>query len=484
MIKSRRDPPFWSILIFLAVYPLTSAGLQTPEFEKGRVIDKVVCARNPEFSYALYLPARYSSEKKWPVIFCFDPRAQGRRPVELLRAAAETFGYILAGSLDSKNGPVEPSQRAAKAIWQDVGERFSIDAARVYSVGFSGGAEVAVLFPYLVETQAAGIISCGAGLPAGHEPGWVKPAAYYGIIGNWDFRYTDMDRLEDPFASAGVIHRIVTSDGWHQWPSPEAFGAAVEWLELVAMKSGLKEKDPGFIDAQVQKRIAAAANLERTGRTLDILREYKSVASDFRGLIDVSKIEQELGALKGSADVPKLEKDKQAAQESERAAQARIQHVFTAVEQPVSGRPPYRLDEVVRALNLDSWTGAATQTKDVFRRDAAKRVLSQIAILADQRGVRARGARDYRLAVMMFGVAVKASVGHPMNPGEYYNLACAHALSGEAKDALKALRQAVDKGFDDLELLESDKDLDTIRNSPQFKSLVEELKARKRASFP
>jgi hypothetical protein len=158
--------------------------------------------------------------------------------------------------------------------------------------------------------------------------------------------------------------------------------------------------------------------------------------------------------------------------------------VFTAVEQPVSGRPPYRLDEVVRALNLDSWTGAATQTKDVFRRDAAKRVLSQIAILADQRGVRARGARDYRLAVMMFGVAVKASVGHPMNPGEYYNLACAHALSGEAKDALKALRQAVDKGFDDLELLESDKDLDTIRNSPQFKSLVEELKARKRASFP
>jgi hypothetical protein len=40
----------------------------------------------------------------------------------------------------------------------------------------------------------------------------------------------------------------------------------------------------------------------------------------------------------------------------------------------------------------------------------------------------------------------------------------------------------VDKGFNDLELLESDKDLDSIRSSPQFASLLAEVKARQRTS--
>jgi tetratricopeptide (TPR) repeat protein len=468
-------------LFVLNSLPPGSAAFQSPGFEKGRIVDKVICAKNAQYSYALYLPTPYSSDRQWPVIFCFDPRAQGRRPVERLQAAAETYGYILAGSLDSKNGPVEPNQRAAKAVWEDVRERFFIDPARVYAAGFSGGAEAAVLFPYLVETRAAGIISCGAGLPAGYQPGWVKPAAYYGLIGNWDFRYPDMARLEEPFAEAGVIHRIAYFDGWHQWPTQERLGEAVEWLELMAMKSGLKDKEPGFIEGQFQKRLKAAADLETTGRTLSVLREYQSLASDFRDLADISKIEEKTLALKGSAEVPKLEREKQAAEEKEKSAVARIPYVFTAIEQPVPDKPPYRLKDVVRALDLDAWSAASGQTKDLFLSDAAKRILSQIAILADQRGSRAKEAGDNRLAVLMFELAVRASAGHPMNPGEFYNLACAYAVSGKGKDALKALRQAVEKGFDDLGLLESDKDLDSIRGAPEFKSLVEELKARKRS---
>jgi len=467
--------------LFFSVFLAASAGLQSPDLEKGRIIDKVVCAGDAQFSYALFLPSGYSSDKEWPVVICFDPRAQGRRPVEKLQAAAEIYGYIVAGSLDSKNGPVEPNQKAAKAVWQDVRERFSVAAGRVYAAGFSGGAEAAVLFPYFVEIQAAGIISCGAGLPSGHEPRYVKPAAYYGIIGNWDFRYQDMARLEGPFAESGVTFRIVYYDGWHQWPSAEALGEAIEWTELMAMKSGLKVKDPGFIEAEYRKRLKTAADLETSGRTLSVLHELESLASDFKNLADVSKVEEKVLALKSSAEIKKLEKDKQAAEESERSAQARIQYVFTTIEQPVPGQAPFRLKDVLRALDFDAWTAASVQTKEILKSDAAKRVLSQIAILADQHGVRAKGAGDLQFSVTMFELAARASAGHPMNPGEFYNLACAYAVSGKGKDALKALRLAVDKGFDDLGLLESDKDLDSIRSTPQFRSLMEELRARKRA---
>lgn len=469
----------FSALLVFCIVPAASASSQTPNYEKGGIIDKVICAKDTEFSYALFLPSAYSGDKEWPAIICFDPRAQGNRPVEKLQAAAEASGYIVAGSLDSKNGPVEPNQKAAKAVWRDLRERFSIDAGRVYAAGFSGGAEAAVLFPYYVETQAAGVISCGAGLPARFEPGWVKPAAYYGIIGNWDFRYPDMARLEEQFDKAGVTHRIVYYDAWHQWPSPELLREAVEWMDLMAMKSGLKEKDIGFIETGYQKRLKGAADLENSGRALSALHEYESLASDFKGLIDVTKVEEKANALKSSADFQKLQKDRRAAEENELSFQARIQHVFAAIDQPVPGQPPVRINDLIRALDLDVWVSASVQTRNLFQSDAAKRVLSQVAIMADQNGVRAMEAGDHRLAIMMFELATRASAGHPMNPGEHYNLACAYAVSGQANNALKSLRLAVDKGFNDIELLESDKGLDSLRSKPQFAVIVEELKSRR-----
>lgn len=465
--------------IFFSVFPAAPANFRSLDIEKSRIIDKVVCARDSQFSYALFLPSSYSSEKAWPVIICFDPRAQGRRPVEKLQAAAETYGYIVAGSLDSKNGPLEPIQKAAKAVWLDMRQRFSIDPARIYAAGFSGGAEAAALLPYFIETRAAGIISCGAGLPSRFEPERVKPAAYYGIIGNWDFRYLDMARLEEEFDRVDVTHRIVCFEGWHQWPSPELLVEAVKWMDLMAMKAGLKEKDNGWIESEYQKRLKAAADLESSGHMLSAVREYESLASDFKGWIDVADVEKRISVLKSSTDFQKLEKDKQAAEKNERSALKRVLRAFAAIDQPAPDQPPLRLKDVVREMDLDALVSGSVQTKNLFQSDAAKRVLAQVAVTADERGFRAREAGNHRRAILFFELAARASVGHPMNPGEYYNLACAYALSGEDKAALKALRLAVEKGFDDIELLESDKDLDSLRGTREFVAIVEELKSRR-----
>jgi len=481
-MRSRSGVVIFLALVFLSLSRAEPSGRQSQDLEKGRIIDKVVCVKNSQFSYALFLPSDYSGEREWPVIICFDPRAQGRRPVEKFQAAAETYGYIVAGSLDSKNGPFDLTQKAAKAVWADIRERFSVDTGRIYTAGFSGGAEVAAIFPYLVETRAAGIISCGAGLPPTYEPGWVKPASYLGIIGNWDFRYLDMARLEEQFDKVQVTHRIVYFDGWHRWPPEELMGEAVEWMELMAMKAGLREKDGPFIEAAYQKRTKNAADLERSGRLVSSVREYESLASDFKGLVDVAKLEEIVLGMKSSALFRELEKDNRAAEEKELAFQPRVQKVFTAIDQPYSGQSPLRPKDIAQALEIDAWIAASIQTKNLFQSEAAKRMLSQVAIMADRRGSQARDGGDYRLAALCFELAAKASAGHPMNPGEYYNLACAYAIWGKEKDALKSLRLAVEKGFDDLALLESDKDLDSLRATQQYAIIVEELKARRR--FP
>ena len=448
------------------------------EFPKGQIIDRVTCAKDRSFSYSLYLPSAYTAEKAWPVIVCFDPRAQGRRPVELLQSAAESYGYIVAGSLDSKNGPLEPSQQAAKAVWADIRARFSIDPERVYAAGFSGGAEVAALFPYLVETRVAGIISCGAGLPPKHEPEWIKPAAYCGIIGAFDFRYGDMARLADPFAKAQVAYRMIIFDGWHQWPSSDLLAEAVEWLELIAMKRGLKETDAVLIEAQYQERMKMARALEDAGRLVRGVQEFESVVSDFEGLLDVTEVERVVSGIKERPDYHEMEKERTAALEREAVLQPRALQVFANFDQLVSDQTTVRLKDLDRALGVDALLSDSGRTKDVFRSEMAKRILSQIAILADQRGFRAREAGNFSLAVLCFELSVKASAGHPMNPGELYNLAAAYALWGKTKDALKNLRLAVEKGFDDLEFLENDRDFDALRGREEYKTLLDRVRSK------
>lgn len=50
----------------------------------------------------------------------------------------------------------------------------------------------------------------------------------------------------------------------------------------------------------------------------------------------------------------------------------------------------------------------------------------------------------------------------------YYNGACAQALAGQLDDAKATLQEAVDMGFDDLDLLRTDEDLAALRALPDF----------------
>lgn len=60
----------------------------------------------------------------------------------------------------------------------------------------------------------------------------------------------------------------------------------------------------------------------------------------------------------------------------------------------------------------------------------------------------------------------------PNDPNMLYNLACARALIGERESAARALRRAVEAGFDSFDHMLADSDLDSIRNHPTYKAIV------------
>lgn len=60
-----------------------------------------------------------------------------------------------------------------------------------------------------------------------------------------------------------------------------------------------------------------------------------------------------------------------------------------------------------------------------------------------------------------------------------YNIACGYGIQGDAANALRWIDRAIENGYDDVEHLEQDSDLDPIRNDPQFRGLVRDLRAKR-----
>jgi len=63
----------------------------------------------------------------------------------------------------------------------------------------------------------------------------------------------------------------------------------------------------------------------------------------------------------------------------------------------------------------------------------------------------------------------------PDDPMLLYNVACTYAQLGRTDDALEALERGVEKGWGDKNWIEHDSDLDSIRDNPRYKAIVQAM---------
>ena len=56
-----------------------------------------------------------------------------------------------------------------------------------------------------------------------------------------------------------------------------------------------------------------------------------------------------------------------------------------------------------------------------------------------------------------------------------YNVACIYALAGDSDTALDYLEKAVDRGGRNKRIYETDKDLESIKDHPRFRALLERI---------
>ena len=412
-------------LLATAVSCLTLAAAD--ELPKGQVLGKVVCAADATQSYTLYVPTSYVPGRKTPVLYCLDPGARGQVPVERFQAAAEKYGYLVAGSNNSRNGPFEQNYAAMDAMLRDTSQRYALDRQRIYLAGLSGGARVAC---QIAQTGLAhGVIVCGAGFPGTEKPAAVK-FAVFGTVGVDDFNYPELRRLDGELEELGVPHRIVVFAGGHEWLPAALANEAIEWLELQAMRAGLRPKDEALVQASFQTRRDAVALLAPPGQFL----AAKSLAADFAGLADTAEIVKRAKELAGSREVRdwKRQEQKQGNQQNEMTDE-----LFDLAQ---DGRL-VKLREKV-----DAWRKIADALDDSAERRLMRRVLHGAYVRGSETSRAGLEAREYAQVVPMLELMAAL---RPERAQTFYDLAYAHARNGEKKHAVDALKQAAAAGFKD-----------------------------------
>ncbi|MFC2146111.1 hypothetical protein ACFLRT_01990 [Acidobacteriota bacterium] len=459
---------FWIAVSVLGTFPIYG------EFATGTIIEKVVCQADPGQSYALYLPPGYPGDKKWPIIYALDAGARGALPLHHFKPAAEKYGYIIAGSNNARNGPGEPIARAIRAMWLDTQNRFAVDNNRVYTTGFSGGARMASIFKYTVNQPVTGIIGCGAGLNTNLKPGMIKPEIYYGIVGLWDFNYREMMKLDKNFDTTGVVHQFLVFDGDHRWPPEEYCLQALEWMEINAIKKGLKEKNESLVADLYKKALDRAKHLEQSKNIFYAVSAYEAAEQLFSGLVDVNEFKNRALQLKNSKEFKQFQKEEKRRDKKDAEFVRIFIRVAVMLKNSISADLP-RLETVLRELNIRYLQNEANKTgKSANKYDAAlaQRLLTDLMLNMSREGSAYLQKGDFRRAALFFEIAIRAG---NERPNLIYNLVCVYSLAGNKKKALDYLGQAVKKGFNDLELIKKDPDLDFIRNEKEFKEIIREI---------
>lgn len=441
----------------------------------GTVIPKVICAADSKQSYALYLPSRFTPARPWPIIYVFEPAARGQVAVEAIKPAAEKFGYIVVASNNSRNGPTANPAEAANAMWRDTQQRFPLAEQRRYFAGMSGGARVAAAMALSCRDCVPGVIANAAGFPFGAEPTHNMKFAYFAAVGNADFNYGEFVKLRRKLDDAGAQYRIRIFDGPHGWAPPEVWLEALNWLDIRAMSVGTLPRDPLRIQQTSGDELAKAREFQSQNNLLAALRQFESLARDFKGLADVSSAESSVAELRNNKAVKAAEKEEASAV----AQQAELTGKLAFQMQAIASHDLHNND-------LHSNDGENVDVADIRSRLAelkkragalnssdlkglvVRRALGELVVEAYESGQACLDEKNYRAALVYFDLASAGSA----NPAwAHYQRARAYAMLSDRKNMLTELRLSAAGGFHDTSALEA-AEFQAFQRQPEFQALA------------
>jgi hypothetical protein len=295
--------------------------------------------------------------------------------------------------------------------------------------------------------------------------------SYFAAIGVSDFNYPEAVELSQKLDQLDLPHRLRRFDGSHQWAPAEVWSEALAWMNLLAMKRDCLAGDPAFVSQQFESETQRAQGLEKRGDIYAAWQEYRAVASDFAGLLDVASITKHAEELSNSPALHDAEKQEKKDFDEQQRLAGPISSGMAALAEGGGDQAEIRRQLLGQIAALRD---AEEGERNEDRRRVLGRALGQVVVGAYESAEDRMRAGNALLAGIYFELASEAL---PKEPWPLVGLARAEAQMGHKKDALAALRRAQGKGLDAESLrgiLRDNAEFARYRDDPDLLKLLED----------
>jgi len=456
-------------ITFIVFYAIP-VNAQNTNYKTGVIIDSVQINNYTSENYQLYLPANYTSDTLWPIIYIFDPAARGSIGIQPFIKAAEKYGYILVCSNNSKNAPYEVNIQISNRLFTHVTNTLAIDSSRIYLAGFSGGSRLA--YGLAVDTKnIAGVIGCGASIQNGNQylPNKSHNFSYVGIIGDRDFNFQEMQVLQKQLNSKNRANHLVIYEGRHYWPSEENILIAMDWLELEAFRKNLKPVDTYIINKMYLKWIKSTEEISAKENPLKYFDAYIDIFRIFTPFINTDELLAKISAIKQSKGYIKQKKKVEFYEQKELELSDRyIKELYRHLYNPHDSLYKYWKREIQALQSMQ-------KSKNSQKSKMAGRVLSKIWIWSYEPAL--QYIKDKEYPKMIFTNRIWIMV-RPKDQYPYYHLARAYAATGKSRLAIKTLKKGYKTGLNNKQLLEETSEFKELKKYKKFNQLLSEMEVR------
>lgn len=440
--------------------------------QKGVVIDSLPINDSIAESYALYLPAEFTTERTWPVVFVFDNQGRGRTAAQLFRQAGEEQGYIIVASNNiSKDSTLLKNAQTGTRLFNSIFNLLPVDKNGIYTAGFAEGAQVASVLPTVFK-NVQGVMAIG--------DVWVNPDfvakdakhSFVGLVGTRDYKLYHLQETNQLLQKAKLPSNIYKYEGGNEWPNAEMIYNALGSFTLNAMEKGHRQRDMNLVESLYQAEMATYERLRR------MMQYYK--AHEF-----LSHMETKYTPYGKRNEIRQTLRDlgRDRIYRNQRAQYNRA----ASTERDLIERYLYFFNEDVYAAhfeNLGWWNQQMIELKAMQRKEnmaeaeMAFRLQGFLRALANNTFTQLR-ANNASIDPMVF-TAILQTIFDEENPEGYKNIISISGQDGDYYTALLYLEDLLKTGYDDMEALYNIPGTLDLKLSPEYNEMVKKYLGQSR----
>lgn len=285
---------FLYLMLFFVIGIVNAQDLR---LRKGTITDSIVIPNSNNEMYALYLPKTFSMDRNWPIVFVFDPMAQGKRAINQFYQAAEKYEYVVVASNATRNGPYNDNFIRAKNLINTFISNFPVDKQRMYLAGFSGGARLAMAIASSSD-NFKGVIACGAGFPSSTFIPSENTFAYIGIAGDEDFNYKEVKDVVAILKIRKYDAEFLPFNGQHTWAPSIQIEKAIRLLTLKAMNKGYVSNNENLIHEFYLTDYNYNSSLLNQGKYNWAYNDLRNLIKNYRFHVDSDSLNIKLKSLR------------------------------------------------------------------------------------------------------------------------------------------------------------------------------------------